>query len=151
MTGQIPPYGEFFRRESIPYSAEYAGRRYVLKSDKRYAIVSNHNSEKWHVQFCGRDCVDPFPVFRDAMAYLVPQFTWRKFSRPMEFAWAATREHQGWQRLDAVRYLKPLVAHPRRAIVFCIAAGIITATDPSDSGELYANSIETRDRKVRPS
>lgn len=151
MTGQMPPYGEFFRRESLPYSAEYAGRQYVFKTDKRYAIVSNKTSEKWHVQFCGRDCCDPFENFRDAMVYLVPQSTWRKFTRPMEFAWAATREHQGWQRLDAVRYLKPLVAHPGRAVSLCIAAGIIYATDPSGTGELYANSIQTRDRKVRRS
>lgn len=151
MTGQIPPYGEFFRRESLPYSPDWANRQYVLKSDKRYAIRSDKTSESWHVLFCGRDCCDPFPNMRGAMLYLVPQSTWRKFTLPMEFAWAATREHQGWSRLDARNYLKPLVAHPNQAITRCIAAGIITQSDAGSGARLTALSIQTRDRKVRPS
>lgn len=151
MTGQIPPYGEFFRRERTEWSQEFGHTQYVFKSDPRYVIRSSHASEKWHVLYCGRETVDPFDTFRDAMSHLVGPRQWRNFTRPMEFAWAATREHQGWLRVDAIRYLRPMVRHPNAAITRCIAAGIIVQGRGSDLGKLTAVSIDVRERKVRAS
>lgn len=151
MTGQIPPYGEFFRRERRDWSDEFASRAYVLKSDRRYSIRSDHASERWYVLLSGRIDTGPYRNFRDAMDKLVPPTTWRNFTRPMEFAWAATREHQGWSRIDARNYLRGMIRHPNAAITRCIAAGIITQSTSGSGARLTANSIDTRERKVRPS
>jgi hypothetical protein len=150
MTGQIPPYGEFFRRERREWSQEFASRAYVLKSDKRWEIRSDHSSEHWYTIFSGRTYTGPHPTFTEAMRQIVPQSTWRKFSRPMEFAWAATREHQGWTWLDARNYLRSLVAHPNQAITKCIAAGIIVRGEAPNQNRLTAVTIQVRERKVRP-
>lgn len=72
MTGQIPPYGKYFRRERLPWSPDWAGRRYTLKVDERYYIISNHNSERWYVFFNGVQVKGPLPHMRDAMRYLMP-------------------------------------------------------------------------------
>lgn len=151
MTGQIPPYGEFFRRERVGWHDEYASRHYVLKSDPAYTIRSDHASEHWYTFFHGSQASGPHRTFTDAMSHLLGPRQWRNFTRPMEFAWAATREHQGWLRVDAIRYLRPMVRHPNAAITRCIAAGIIVQGRGSDLGKLTAVSIDVRERKVRAS
>jgi len=49
MTGQIPKYGEYFRRESLPFSYGLASRKYVLKANPRIYIRSDNTSERWMV------------------------------------------------------------------------------------------------------
>lgn len=49
MTGQIPPYGHGFRRESTPYHPVLANTVYVLKDDDRWYIRSDKTSHKWQI------------------------------------------------------------------------------------------------------
>ena len=55
MTGQIPPYGEHFRRESTRYdeTRTWASRRYALKADTRWDVTSDPTSELWQVRLDG--------------------------------------------------------------------------------------------------
>lgn len=53
MTGQIPPYGQYFRWEPCEYSPLLAGRRYILRADERYHIRSDKTSERWFLFFEG--------------------------------------------------------------------------------------------------
>jgi hypothetical protein len=63
MTGQIPKYGEHFRRESTPYEPDrdVATRRYVLKTDPRFFIQSTRDSEHWTVYIAGPEGA-AFPI-----------------------------------------------------------------------------------------
>lgn len=50
MSGQIPPYGEHFRRVSERWvPVNLASRVYVLKIDPAWFIRSDKTSETWHV------------------------------------------------------------------------------------------------------
>lgn len=75
MTGAIPAYGQWFRREPWPYPDGYdwndrdrlAGTRYVLKVDADWHIQSNAQRTKWWVFWRGQRLSAPFEVMRDAM------------------------------------------------------------------------------------
>ena len=49
MSGQIPPYGKHFRRESEPWTPDLANRVYVLKQDARWFIRSDKTSKVWRI------------------------------------------------------------------------------------------------------
>lgn len=49
MTGQIPPYGGDFRRESTPYHPDLANTVYVFKTDPGWYIRSDKTSKKWRI------------------------------------------------------------------------------------------------------
>ena len=49
MTGQIPPYGEHFRLESLSWSPDRANRAYVLRRDPGWFIRSDKKSKAWQV------------------------------------------------------------------------------------------------------
>ena len=53
MTGQIPKYGDHFRRESLPYTYGLASRAYVLRANPDIFIRSDSTSERWGV-YVGR-------------------------------------------------------------------------------------------------
>jgi hypothetical protein len=69
MTGAIPPYGEHFRLESLPYdqSHTYASRHYVLKRDANWDVISDPKSEHWVVRFRYLRVSDDHDRFTDAM------------------------------------------------------------------------------------
>jgi hypothetical protein len=69
MTGQIPKYGAFFRRQSVDFEpgSDLASTIYVLKLDANWHIRSNGSSDKWWV-FYRKTCVSlSFGLMRDAM------------------------------------------------------------------------------------
>ena len=47
MTGQIPPYGVNFRRESTSWNAVFGNTIYVLKRDNEWFIRSDKKSKQW--------------------------------------------------------------------------------------------------------
>jgi hypothetical protein len=49
MTGQIPPYGKNFRRESERYTPDLANTVYVLKRDGSWFIRSDKTSKVWRL------------------------------------------------------------------------------------------------------
>lgn len=49
MTGQIPPYGKNFQRESEPWTPDLANTVYVLKRDPAWFIRSDKTSKTWRV------------------------------------------------------------------------------------------------------
>ena len=49
MSGQIPPYGKNFKRESLLYHPELASTIYVLKLDEEWFIRSDKTSKRWQV------------------------------------------------------------------------------------------------------
>jgi hypothetical protein len=49
MSGQIPPYGVNFRRESTSYHPTLANRVFVLKRDNEWFIRSDKTSKHWQV------------------------------------------------------------------------------------------------------
>lgn len=76
MTGQIPKYGQHFRRESTPYHPVHAGRVYAFKRDPSWFIRSDKTSERWTI-YHGRDRVTanavsvPQSTFTEAMGLLL--------------------------------------------------------------------------------
>jgi hypothetical protein len=71
VTGQIPKYGDRFRRVPERYTPdrELASRSYVLRADSAWSIRSDKTSERWHVYWHGkRVTARPFATMRDAMA-----------------------------------------------------------------------------------
>jgi hypothetical protein len=75
MTGQIPPYGVNFRRASLPYSRELAGRAYVLKRDPRWFIRSDNTSEKWTIYWIASYDAALRPGTYTASAELTARYT----------------------------------------------------------------------------
>jgi hypothetical protein len=76
MTGQIPPYGKDFRRESIDYHPTRANRVYRLKADPSWFIWADKTSE-WWVIYHGSEAetadavTDPKATFSEAMRLLL--------------------------------------------------------------------------------
>lgn len=56
MTGQIPPYGDDFKRvDVLAYDPVFSsGRIYQLKSDTRYHLRSDKSSKRWMLFFQGQ-------------------------------------------------------------------------------------------------
>ena len=74
--GQIPPYGEHFRLESLPYHPELANRAYALKQDDRWFVRSDKTSKAWVIYHgADRDLATamcrPLPSLTAAMAKLL--------------------------------------------------------------------------------
>ena len=49
MTGQIPPYGENFKRESTSWHPVLGNTIYVLKIDNEWFIRPDKKSKRWYV------------------------------------------------------------------------------------------------------
>lgn len=76
MTGQIPPYGGHFRRESVPWTPDLANRVYVLKADPAWFIRSDKTSGTWRVYWHFTEHLvtsvgTPLPTFGLAMLRLL--------------------------------------------------------------------------------
>jgi len=80
MSGQIPPYGENFERESMPYHPTMSNTIYKLKIDDDWFIRSDKTSKHWQV-FHGsfRDLATPMgkvqPSLTKAMQLLLDGIT----------------------------------------------------------------------------
>lgn len=57
MTGQIPKYGDYFRRESVGYEPGMSSTSYVLKTDEFWHIRAAASSKKWWVFWRGEKVV----------------------------------------------------------------------------------------------
>ena len=97
MTGQIPPYGKNFRRESLPWSEHRANRQYVLKSDSQWTIRSDNTSEIWQIYHYGYPVGTPTPTFKKAMDKLLDgiaqgfYFTHNQHAKPTDIATPASK------------------------------------------------------------